>query len=305
MKRLCVIGSLNVDLTIRLPRFHLPGETITGQTFDSYPGGKGGNQAVAAACLEGDVLMVGKLGDDQQGAFYREVLRERGVDASGVKTVEGSSGVALIEVDASGENRICLVPGANALVDRAQIDTLLPSLLLRDIFLFQLEIPLDTVCYAAQRLFEAGKTVILDPAPAIPLPDGLLGCASYVAPNETELSLLTGMSTATDEEVVAAARCLLARGAGAVLAKLGPRGVIYVDREQVLSVPGFQVPVADTTAAGDTFCAAFAVALSKDLPLEQGLRIANAAAALSTTGAGAQQAMPTLAQVQALLMAQS
>lgn len=301
MKKICVIGSLNVDLTIRMERFHLPGETIAGTSFDTYTGGKGGNQAVAAAKLGAQVLMVGKLGDDANGAFYRNTLEQSGVITTFVETVpQTPSGVALIEVDGKGENRIVIVPGANALVDKAQIDRLLPSLLAYDIFLMQLEIPLETVCYAARVLREAGKCVILDPAPVVPLPESLLGDVDYITPNMIELSLLTGIDgTRKNEEEMA--KVLLQRGARAVVAKLGDQGCLYVDAEGVSRIGGFTVPVVDTTAAGDSFNAALAVALAKGWDIKQSLRFANAAGALSTTAAGAQSAMPCQVEVEAML----
>lgn len=302
MKKICVIGSLNVDLTIRVERFHLPGETITGTAFDTYTGGKGGNQAVAVARLGAEALMVGKLGDDANGAFYRGALSQSGVSTAYVETVPSvPSGVALIEVDGKGENRIIVVPGANGLVDKAQIDRLLPSLLTHDIFLMQLEIPLETVCYAAHVLHEAGKCIILDPAPVVPLPDSLLQNVDYITPNRIELSMLAGIDVAfgaSDEEM---AEALLRRGARAVIAKLGDKGCLYVDADDVIHAGGFMVPVVDTTAAGDSFNAALAVALAKGKATQEALRFANAAGALSVTGAGAQSAMPTLGQVEAFL----
>ncbi len=306
MQPICVIGSLNVDLTVTLPRFHLPGETITGTAFNTYAGGKGGNQAVAAARLGAAVAMVGKLGNDGNGAFYRHTLQGHGVGLSGVLTApEAPTGVALIEVDAAGENRIALVPGANALVDRAQIDSLGPLLQKHRIFLLQLEIPMDVTVYAADLLGSRGGTLLLDPAPAVPLPEGLYGHVDCLTPNETELALLSGLPAGSPEEAEQAARALLRRGAKAVLAKLGGKGCLYVDGERTLRAPGFQVDVVDTTAAGDSFNAGFAVALAMDWPLEEALRFANAVGALSTTGKGAQAAMPTMAQALAFLREKS
>lgn len=301
MKKICVIGSLNVDLTIRMDRFHLPGETITGESFDTYAGGKGGNQAVAAAKLGATVLMVGKLGDDAYGAFYRDNLEQSGVLTALVETVPHTpSGIALIEVDGKGENRIIIVPGANALVDEDQIDRLLPSLLAYDIFLLQLEIPMDTVCYAAHILHKAGKCVILDPAPAVPLPDCLLEDVDYITPNVIELSLLASTGTVRETEE-GMANTLLQRGARAVIAKLGDKGCLYVDEKSVVQVGGFAVPVVDTTAAGDSFNAALAVALAEGKEVASALRFANAAGALSVAAAGAQSAMPCHADVETFL----
>ena len=302
MKKICVIGSLNVDLSIRIPRFHMPGETITGSTFETFTGGKGGNQAVAAARLGFETLMVGKLGEDGNGKFYLNALLQNGVDTKFVAFVPGvASGVALIEVDDQGENRIAIVPGTNALVDIAMIDELLPQLLLCDIFLMQLEIPIETVCYAAKVLHEHGKTVILDPAPAIPLPESLFQAVDYLTPNQAELLLLTGMPVTSLEEAEAAAKTLLDKGTKAVIAKLGEAGSLYVSANEVVYVQGFSVNVVDTTAAGDSFNAGLAVGLAQqNLPREL-LSFSNAVGALSTTASGAQQAMPTMEKVLHLL----
>ncbi len=302
MSKICVIGSMSADLTVRIPRFHAPGETITGEDFHTYTGGKGGNQAVAAGKLTDGVVMVGKLGGDSSEALYRRVLAENHIDDSCVEVAEDvSSGVALIEVTDGGENRIVVVPGANALVDRALIDRAMPRMLECELFLFQFEIPMDTVLYAARKLHEAGKRVILDPAPAKELPEGLLPCVDCVTPNETELSILSALPTGTEDEIKRAARSLVARGAKAVVAKMGARGAMYVDKDQDFIVSGFKVSVVDTTAAGDSFNAGLAVALSRGFKMPEAMRFANAVAAISTTGAGAQGAMPTLARVEAFL----
>lgn len=299
---ICVIGSLNTDLTVTLPRFHLPGETITGTDFATYQGGKGGNQAVAAARLGARVCMVGGLGEDAYGEAYRAVLRAEGVDDAGVSSLPGvSSGIALIEVDTHGENRIVVVPGANAHVTPAQIEAMRPVLAAYDVFLLQLEIPMESVCYALRTLREMGKRVILDPAPAAMPPDEVWANVDYITPNEGELALLSGMPIDTVEAVEAAARVLLARGVRTVIAKMGKRGAMIVSADQCLHVPGFVVRAVDTTAAGDSFNAGFAVALSDGLPLPEAVRYANAVGALSTTGAGAQAAMPTREQVEALM----
>lgn len=302
LKRICVIGSMNVDCILKLARFHQPGETILAESMTSSPGGKGGNQAVAAAKLGVPVRMVGMLGTDDNGRLYERTLRENGVDLSLVQVLtETPSGLAIIEVDARGENRIIVVAGANMALTPAYIDEVLPQLLEDDIFLFQLESPIDTVCHAAKLLHAHGKTVVLDPAPAAPLPDALLACVDYLTPNRTELSVLSGMEVQTDEEVLTAAKSLLARGSGAVIAKLGGGGCLYIDPATVLRVPGFHVDTIDTTAAGDSFNAGFAAALSLGQNTAQALRFANAVGALSTTGSGAQGAMPSRAEAERLL----
>ena len=290
---IAVIGSLNVDLTSRVPRFLLPGETLQGLDFHTYAGGKGGNQAVASARLGVPTRFVGKLGDDENGAFYLRTLQQEGVDVAGIQVLPGvPSGVALIEVDSHGENRIAIVAGANGQVDQQHIAAALPQVPADAVCLLQLEIPMGSVVYAATACKKRGGLTILDPAPAAPLEDALLKQVDYLTPNEGELRLLTGLPTGTDAEVEAAARHLLARGVGAVVAKLGGRGCLYVDNNTVRRLPGFKVKVVDTTAAGDSFNAGLAAALARGMDIEQALRFANAVGALSVTGAGAQGAMP-------------
>ncbi|NLD51985.1 MAG: ribokinase [Clostridiales bacterium] len=302
MRSICVIGSLNVDLTVTLPRFHQPGETISGSDFHTYAGGKGGNQAVAAARLGVPTRFVGKLGDDENGAFYLRTLKQEGVDVAGIQVLPGvPSGVALIEVDSQGENRIAIVAGANGQVDQQHIAAALPKVPADAVCLLQLEIPMPSVVYAATACRARGGLVILDPAPAVPLEDGLLQQVDYLTPNEGELGLLTGMPTQSDAQVEAAARCLLQRGVGAVVAKLGGRGCLYVDGQTTLKVPGFKVQVVDTTAAGDSFNAGLAAALARDMAIEKALCFANAVGALSVTGAGAQGAMPRYEQALQLM----
>ena len=293
MKKICVIGSLNIDLTVSLPRFHQPGETIFGTDFQTYTGGKGGNQAAAAAKLGADVTMVGCLGDDANSEIYRKLLGSLNI-RDRVETVAGvPSGVALIVVDSSGENRIIVISGANGRVSPAQIDRNWEAILGCDIVLMQLEIPLNTVIYAAEKLHAAGKTVILDPAPAVQLPDELLAHTDFITPNETELSILCGRKTETEAEIEAAGVSLLERGCENVIAKMGARGAMLINASGARMFPGFSVRAVDTTAAGDTFNAGFAAALANDRSIPEAVRFANAAGALSTTAPGAQGAMPT------------
>jgi len=305
-KSIAVIGSLNVDLVSRVPRFLLPGETLQGMDFHVYPGGKGGNQAVAAARLTGGVVMLAKLGDDANSQLYRQVFRDNGIVPDCVETHAGiNTGTAVIEVDTStGDNRIVYIPGANQFVDRAQVDRHWERLMRCDIFLLQLEIPMDTVRYAIDRLRRAGKTIILDPAPAVALPEGLLGQCDVVTPNEVELALLTGLPTGTPEQMLAAGRQLLKSGVKNVVLKAGRQGAYLINQEVERLFPGFAVKAVDTTAAGDSFNAGLAAALAQGKTLTEAVPYANAVGALSTTAAGAQGAMPTRAQTEDFLKAQ-
>ena len=216
-----------------------------------------------------------------------------------METVPGvNNGTTVIEVaQDTGDNRIIYFPGANLLVDRAQIDADFERLIKCDVFLMQLEIPLETVAYAAKRLHDAGKTVILDPAPAVPLPRELLASLHYITPNETELALLTGLETGSREQLVAAGKRLNQMGAEAVIAKAGADGAYFIRGDELIHAPGFRVNAVDTTAAGDSFNAGFAAGLCRGMQVREALHFANAVAALSTLGFGAQGAMPAYEDV--------
>ena len=304
MADILVVGSLNVDLTVSVPRFLKPGETLTGSKFAVFTGGKGGNQAVAAARLGADVTMVGCVGDDANGEMYKSALKREGVRLDAIATIqEETTGVAVITVDASGENTIAIVPGANA---RLSVDVISGAEALfqgAKACLFQLETPLVSIQHAAALARAAGVTVILDPAPAPskPLPQPLIMLCDYITPNETELGLLTGMEVATVEQAAEAAMKLIAQGVKAVINKRGSAGALLVTREGYRLYEGYQVTAVDTTAAGDTFNAGLAVGLAMELAVPDAIRLANAAAALSVTGMGAQAAMPSFERASALV----
>lgn len=301
-KKICVPGSLNIDLTVGMERFHQPGETVTGLSFHTFTGGKGGNQAVAAARLGGDVYMVGCVGEDAHGDLYLNTLKKEGVHTDFVeKTNEVATGVALIEVDANGENRIVVVPGANQAVTPDLISRSTDAIENSGVMLLQLETPVESVTHAAAIGKRMGLKVILDPAPARPLSDALLYLCDYITPNETELATLTGLPTDTEEDAIIACSQLIKRGVKAVLHKRGAKGSMLVTKDGARMFPGYRVNAVDTTAAGDTFNAGFAVGLSMDMPVEDAVRLANASAALSTTGMGAQAAMPDLISACALV----
>lgn len=298
MKKLCVIGSLNMDLVTSVKDFPKPGETIFGESFKTFPGGKGANQAVALGRLGADVLMVGKVGDDIYGAKYLEVLRNNNIKQDGVLVEQGiSSGVAIIQVNSKGENNIVVVPGANAKVDTNYIESKLNIIEEADIFLFQLEIPLDTVVALMKKLKLKGKTIILDPAPATKLPDEIFKYIDYITPNETEMETLVDRRIESDEDLKEAAQILFDKGVKVVIAKLGSKGAAIISEREYLSISGFKVNSIDTTAAGDSFNAGFAFALAEERNLEECVNFGNAVGAISTTALGAQEAMPTLEKV--------
>jgi len=302
MKRYCVVGSLNMDMVTRVDRFPAPGETLRGQSFHVYPGGKGANQAVALARLGARVEMVGALGDDVLGRRYRELLTALQIGAAGVaETSEIGTGTASIEVTSAGDNHIIIVAGANDTVTPAYIESQRDRITACEYLLIQLEIPIESLTLAAQIASARGIPVILDPAPARALSPELYTAVSILTPNETEARLLTGEDTDTDSGIHRAGRCLIARGVQRVVIKAGKRGAFLVEPETFVHVPGFAVDVVDTVAAGDSFNAGLAVALGGGANLGEAIRFANATGALSTTREGAQSAMPSAGEVRALL----
>lgn len=302
MKKICVLGSLNIDMTISVPHFNQPGESLTGTGLGIYTGGKGGNQSIASARLGADVGMIGCLGSDANGGMYRDLLASEGVDVAGVAITQlVPSGTAFIEVVPSGENRIAVAQGANDVLNAELVGQAEAVIAASDIFMCQLENPMEAILEGLRLASKHGCTVILDPAPARPLEDSVLALCDYMTPNETELEILTGMPVDTIEQAEAAAKTLIARGARAVINKRGGAGALLVTAEGSQMYPGFRVNVVDTTAAGDSFNAGFGVGLARGYAVSEAIRLANAVGALSTTKAGSQAAMPRQAEVEALM----
>ena len=299
MAQVVVVGSLNADLVVRVDRFPAAGETVSGTDFVVHPGGKGANQACAAARLGARVFMVGRLGRDGNARLLRESLEAAGVDLSHVREDPSvPTGTALIEIDAAGQNRIVVVPGANGKVELADVDGAADLVGPGTILLLQLEIPLPAVARALSLGRERRAQVILDPAPARPETAGLVRLAHVLTPNETELGALVGESPATDRDTARKqARALLARGAQAVVAKRGALGAFLVRPDQEHYWPAPRVETVDTTAAGDAWNGAFAAALAEGRSEDDAGRFATDAAALSVTRAGAQPGMPTRAEL--------
>ncbi len=300
--RIAVVGSLNMDLVVRGDHIPIPGETILGESLSEYPGGKGGNQAVAAARLGGPTAMIGCLGADPYASALRAALIEAGVETAHVLERGPRSGVAVIEVAAAGENSIVVVQGANALLTSDDVEFALAALPQTRLVLLQLEIPMEAVERAALTARASGLLVLLDPAPARLLSDRLLASVDYLTPNQQEAAFLTGMSEVGSADAPEAARRLLSRGVKTAIIKLGADGVYAANGQESFYLAGHQVDTVDTTAAGDCFAGALAVALLADDSLHEAVAFANAAAALSTTRRGAQPSMPTMAQVRELLL---
>jgi len=278
------------------------GETIIGTGFHTAAGGKGANQAVAAAKLGAEVYFIARIGQDMFGDQSIENFRRVGVDVSAiVRDEERPSGVALIFVDDRGENMIVVEPGSNMALSPEDVREGLQRQPRPDIILTQLETPLDTVRYVMEYARREGIPTILNPAPARELDDALLAHVSYLTPNETEAEILTGLSVKDEESAAQAGRHLLHRGVGHVIVTLGRRGALWVHAEGEELIPTWEVEAVDTTAAGDAFNGALAVALAEGKPLLEAIRFANAAGALSVTRLGAQPSMPGLKEVEALL----
>ncbi len=305
-----VIGSLNADLVVRTPHFPQPGETISGDDLQIIPGGKGANQAVAAARQGASVAMLGRVGKDSFGPFLLDNLKSDSVDITNVLIDDSATGTAIIVIDASGQNSIVLSAGANGKVTPKDIEAL--NIEAR-ILLLQLEIPLETVIHAAKWGKQKGMTVILNPAPACELPNELISSVDYIIPNETELNLLTGIPVTDISSTEQAAKALLNRGAKNVIVTLGQKGALFVSNKQGMHIDTYKVNVVDTTAAGDAFIGGFASylvrALESDSKLSdvqqqaaavqiKAVKYANACGALATTKFGAQPSLPTKEDVE-------
>ncbi len=296
-----VIGSVNMDLVVECARLPVPGETITGTRSVTIPGGKGANQAVAAARLGAEVYFVGRVGDDDFGRVLRDGLDRAGVNTRYLRTTPGvASGTATIVVQAGGENSIILAPGANGKVAPSDIAAAAPIVRRASAVLLQLEIPETSVRRAVELCRKHKVVSVLDPAPAPPR--GLAGAlykVDILSPNETEAVAILGIDSQTPEAI---SRKLLSRGAKNVVLKLGKRGAMHSDASHVIShVRGFKVNVVDTTAAGDSFTAGLAVARAEGKSWADAIRFANAAGALACTTFGAQPSIPRRAEVLRLL----
>jgi len=303
MAKIVVIGSLNMDVVAVTPRIPVAGETIIGLKFFTAPGGKGANQAYAAAKLGGKVGMLGRVGDDDFGRAMRQNLESAGCETSGVRAIAGASGVALIFVAGSGENSIVVVGGAN---DRLAPEDIARHAAVFDecaVALLQLETPLQTITAAARYAKERGAKVILDPAPAPghALPQALLQAVDILTPNETEAAILSGLPPArlNAGEAETIGKKLRGLGPATVIMKLGEQGCLLIEQDGSTLIPSPKVTALDTTAAGDVFNAALAVGLSEKMELVEACRFAVRAAALSVTRLGAQSAAPARAEVNA------
>ncbi|NDI86496.1 ribokinase [Undibacterium crateris] len=302
--QICVVGSVNMDLVFRTPRMPAVGETLHGHEFRQIPGGKGANQAVAAARQGADVRFIGAVGDDGFGDFSQQSLSADGISLTHLSRIPGvATGVAGILVEDNGSNSIVLAAGANASLTPAHIDAAAADIRAAQILLCQLETPLDTVTRAIATARAAGVKVILNPAPAQDLSPALLAQVDYLILNETEAGQLSGIAVTDNASAQAASEKLLAMGVGQVLLTMGGHGALITQAGQSQFIPAIRVDVVDTTAAGDTFVGAFAVGIANGLSLLEASQEAQYTAALTVTKLGAQTSIPQRAEVLAFMAA--
>jgi ribokinase len=300
--RILVVGSINVDIVAMTERLPTPGETVTGGTLLINHGGKGANQAVAARRLGADVRFIGCVGDDTFGPELRQSMVAEGIGVQGLATIAGMhSGTAVIVVDAAGRNQIAVASGANLHLTVDWVGRFLEAFAWAQVVICQLEVPLDTVLWTLRTARQHGATTVLNPAPAQPVPPELWALVDYVTPNEVEAAQVSGLPLAALSDADNVARALLARGPRVVLLTLGAQGAFAGTLDHMVHIPAFPVTVVDTTAAGDAFNGALAVALAEGRPLVGAVRFANAAAGLACTQRGAQNSLPVRTQVEAFL----
>ncbi|EKO3692381.1 ribokinase [Vibrio metschnikovii] len=302
MNQLVVLGSVNADHVLQVPTFPRPGETLHGRNYQVIPGGKGANQAVAAARLKADIGFIACVGDDAFGIESCERFKRDGMDIRGVKVqADCPTGIAMIQVSDRGENSICLSAEANDRLTAEAIEDDLPSIRAASYLLMQLETPIDGIIKAAQVAKQSKTKVVLNPAPARELPSSLLSCVDVITPNETEAQVLTGITVTDDATAQQAATVLHQQGIEIVIITLGAKGVWLSEHGRGQLILGFRVSATDTTAAGDTFNGAFVTGLLENMPLESAIKFAHAAAAISVTRFGAQTSIPTRQEVDEFL----
>lgn len=295
MKNILVVGSSNTDLIIKVPEIPRPGETLLGGQFQTFPGGKGANQAVAAARAGGEVVFIAAVGDDAYGSEAIRGYKEDKINTEDIKVCKGvPSGIAMITVSHKGENAITVASGANGELNPADLEEAEEAFVETDYMLVQLETPLETVRKAVELCAEFDTRVILNPAPAAELSDEILGKVDIITPNETEAEKLTGTKVENESSAILAADALHKNGIGTVIITMGSQGAFLSDTASGIKkmIPGFSVKAVDTTAAGDVFNGQLAVGLAEGLGLEEAILLAHSAAALSVQKLGAQSSIP-------------
>ena len=302
MSKITVIGSFVMDNVAKMVKFPQEGETILGESLELFPGGKGINQCVSVARLGGDVEMIGMLGKDGNGDVFRKIMKEDGIKAENVFSCDKPTAVAQVQINADGQNRICVIPSANFEFGFEELDKVDSVIKNTELVILQLELRLDVTKEIIRRAHGYGVKVLLNPAPAVKLEKEILGMVDFITPNETELSILTGLPTETDEEVIVAAKELLSYGTKTIIATLGSRGALIATNKNIEIVSGYKVKAVDTVAAGDSFNGAFAVALTEGKTLQEAVKFANAMGALTVTEKGAIPSLHTRAQVEEFIL---
>lgn len=302
MGTILVVGSLNMDHVIRSPEIPLPGETVLGTSLSLVPGGKGANQAYAAGKLGAHTMMIGAVGDDSNGKELVSNLASVGVDTSGIAVLKDQpTGAAFITVNDKGENNIIVVPGANSKLTPSHIlanEALFDKC---DAVLLQIEIPMETILCAAKLAKQKGKMVILDPAPVPPsFPEELIKYVDILKPNEYELARLSNLPTDTMEHIRSASKKMMDLGVATLVVTLGANGIVFVDKDTFEHVPSQKVQVVDTTAAGDSFVAAFALHLTNGGSIKDAICFGNKVSAIVVTRPGAQTSIPSLSEIEHL-----
>jgi len=297
MKKIVVVGSINMDLVTICERAPRGGETLLGKKFMQIPGGKGANQAVAMGKMKSPVSMLGKIGKEGMGNILLDSMKKDGVDVSNIEYCDEATGIAKIIVEDNGQNRIIVVPGANYEVDNSYIDRHLDTIKNCDILVTQLEIPMETVRYSLKKAKELGKITILNPAPANKLSEEIISNSDYIIPNETELEILSGIPVTDEESVINAANILLDKGVKGLIVTLGSKGCMFISKTEKRLFPAYKVKAIDTTAAGDSFIGGFVNGLASGLTFEEAIDRGTKLAAISVTKIGAQTSIPTLEEV--------
>ena len=297
MKKICIIGSIGYDLVTYLYNFPKAGETIVGKKFIQNPGGKGENQAIAAARAGGHVSFIGAIGDDNYGELLQKILKDNNVK-SHLKVVPNmSTQIATILIEENGENHIVIVPGANNFVDKKQVDDNMELIKDSDIIIFQLEIPMETVEYAVDKAYELNKTIILNPAPGATLSPNIIKKSTFLTPNENEVGLITKMPYDTIDNIKAAANKLIEQGAQNVIITLGEKGAYLKNKKDDIIIPTCKVNAVDTTGAGDCFTGVFATYLAEGKDILEAIKYANVASSISVTRPGAVPSLPTKSEI--------
>jgi ribokinase len=298
MNKVTVVGSFMYDLVATAPRRPKTGETLIGDSFGMFLGGKGANQAIAASRAGAIVSMVGRLGNDLFGDQFLEKFSEEGINTDFViQDTENGTGVGMPLIDASGDNSIVIIPQANMALSVENINQAESSIADSDVLVLQCEVPMEANQRAAEIANKNDTLVILNPAPACEIPDALLSLVDIITPNESETEILTGMPTETDNQAIEAAHLLLSKGIETVILTLGSRGSFLLTKKMEKLIPAYSVEVVDTTAAGDAFCGALAASLAHGINIEKSVKIANAAGALAVTKLGAEPSLPSREEI--------